>query len=443
MDILEVFSFENELKGVILASEGQRLFEGNEELKPVNLGSHVVAPWGTENNLPTELRLKIEKSEIISTNLRFNRDVAYGLGPMLVKIIRDSNGKVADYVPLEDGKEYEFFDRNDISMFVLEQLTDLVYFHNSFAEIMPAESGNSIYNIKHLEAEFSRWSVANNKGLIENHLYADQWSKPNADKIQRSQVIDEFNALQDAKSRIALNRKRMVYPVYMPSPGRPYYSRPEWYSVFESGWYDHSVSIPALKKAILKNNLGVKFIVYISPKYWEEVLRMKKIDPTDHKAVKEAKDAEKKSFQDFLSGVDNANKAIMTVKEMVPMGNTAIEHKWIEIVPVKNDMTGGEYIPDIESVANIISYAMGVHPSLIGAVPGKTGGSMSGTDKRELFMIKQALMKPLVDRVLRPLRLVHQLNGWDKDITIVVPEFLFTTLDQNKSGKQQSTTKTM
>jgi len=212
----------------------------------------------------------------------------------------------------------------------------------------------------------------------------------------------------------------MVYPVYMPSPGRPYYSRPEWYSVFESGWYDHSVSIPALKKAILKNNLGVKFIVYISPKYWEEVLRMKNIDPTDAKAVKEAKEAEKKSFQEFLSGVDNANKAIMTVKEFVPMGNTAIEHKWIEIVPVKNDMTGGEYIPDIESVANIISYAMGVHPSLIGAVPGKTGGSMSGTDKRELFMIKQALMKPLVDRVLRPLRLVHQLNGWSKDITIVV-----------------------
>lgn len=183
--------------------------------------------------------------------------------------------------------------------------------------------------------------------------------------------------------------------------------------------------------------------MYISPKYWDEVLRMKKIDSSDAKAVKEAKEIEKKNFQDFLSGVDNANKAIMTVKEMLPVGNTAIEHKWIEILPVKNDMAGGEYIPDIESVANIISYAMGVHPSLIGATPGKNGSSMSGTDKRELFMIKQALMKPLVDRVLRPLRLVHQLNGWDKDITIVVPEFIFTTLDQNKSGKQQSTTKTI
>lgn len=443
MEIIEVFSLEDKLSGIILSSGGQQLFENSEELKPLSVGNFRVAPWGVDNNLPTSLRLKIEKSEIISTNLRFNRDVAYGLGPMLVKILRDSNGKVADYIPIEDGKEFEFFDRNDISMFVLEQLTDLVYFHNSFAEIIPEEKGTSIYSIKHLEAEFSRWSVANTKGIIENHMYADQWVRPNADSIQRSQVIDEFNALMDAKTRIAVNRNRMVYPVYMPSPGRPYYSRPEWYSVFESGWYDHSVSIPALKKAILKNNLGVKFIVYISPKYWEEVLRMKKIDPTDEKAVKVAKEEEKKNFQNFLSGVDNANKAIMTVKEMVPAGNSAIEHKWIEIIPVKNDMTGGEYIPDIESVANIISYAMGVHPSLIGATPGKTGGSMSGTDKRELFMIKQALLKPLVDRVLRPLRLVHQLNGWSKDITIVVPEFLFTTLDQNKSGKQQSTTKTI
>ena len=89
-----------------------------------------------------------------------------------------------------------------------------------------------------------------------------------------------------------------------------------------------------------------------------------------------------------------------------------------------------------ENAANIISYAMGIHPSLIGAVPGKNSGSQSGTDKRELFIMKQALMKPMKDRCLRPLRLMMRVNGYDKDLDVVLPEFLFTTLDQAKSGKE-------
>lgn len=32
----------------------------------------------------------------MSTNLRFNRDVCYGLGPKLVDLIRDARGKVVD-----------------------------------------------------------------------------------------------------------------------------------------------------------------------------------------------------------------------------------------------------------------------------------------------------------------------------------------------------------
>ena len=82
---------------------------------------------------------------------------------------------------------------------------------------------------------------------------------------------------------------------------------------------------------------------------------------------------------------------------------------------------------------------MGVHPSLIGAVPGKNSNSLSGSNIREIFLMKQALSFPMIDRALRPFNLVRKINGWDKDVRIVVPEYIFTTLDQNKSGKQEST----
>jgi hypothetical protein len=101
-------------------------------------------------------------------------------------------------------------------------------------------------------------------------------------------------------------------------------------------------------------------------------------------------------------------------------------------------LKGGEYITDIETAANIMCYAMGVHPNLIGATPGKSSGSLSGTDKRELFLMKQALMKPIVDRSLRIVKIIKTVNNWNKDITVVVPEYIFTTLDKAKSGKQES-----
>ena len=125
---------------------------------------------------------------------------------------------------------------------------------------------------------------------------------------------------------------------------------------------------------------------------------------------------------------------------MFPSANGgANEQKWIEIVPVQNDMKGGEYIDDTESTANIICYAMGVHRALIGATPGKNTNSLGGSNARELYLMKQALMKPVVDRCLRSLQIIKEYNKWDKDIFITIPEYIFTTLDQNKSGKEVST----
>jgi len=48
-------------------------------------------------------------------------------------------------------------------------------------------------------------------------------------------------------------------------------------------------------------------------------------------------------------------------------------------------------------------------------------------------------MKPVVDRCMRVLKVIKQYNEWEKDIMITIPEYIFTTLDQNKAGKEEST----
>jgi hypothetical protein len=126
---------------------------------------------------------------------------------------------------------------------------------------------------------------------------------------------------------------------------------------------------------------------------------------------------------------------------MYQSGTGTAEEKFIEIIPIKNDLSGGELLQDSEEASNIISYSMGVHTALIGATPGKNKGSLGGTDKRELFMIKQALMKPMIHRILRPFSLIKRFNGWDNDFVIQIPEYTFTTLDESKSGKVETVDK--
>ena len=439
MEVIEGIQFFPEIESILMMDSSSD-FRLDYDMDPITVGSYKIAPWGCDNLLPNHLLANISKNDIVSTNLRFNRDLCFGLGPKLIKVLaRNKKGEISEYEEVTEGKEFDFFERNDIPLFVLQQLTDMIYFYNSFVELIPDKTAKEIKTIRHKEAVFSRWSMMDSKGSINTHYYCGKWDEnPTAKDIIKTQVLDEFNTLEDLSIRAA-TKHRLIYPAYMPSPGKPYYSRPEWYSIFDSGWYDHSCMVPQLKKAILKNQLGVKYIIYVSPKYFEDICKNEGIDMNDKAAKKARIDKEKKAFSDFLSGEKNANKTIMTLKEMTPTANGATENKWIEIIPIKNDLKGGEYIDDTESTANIICYAMGVHSALIGATPGKSSATISGTNARELYMMKQALMKPIVDRVMRVLKVIKQYNQWNKDIYITIPEYIFTTLDQNKSGKQEST----
>lgn len=420
----------------IILTEGSSGMLEEKDLEPVIIGKYRIAPWGADNLLPQDVLEKIGKSEIMGANIGYSVNVCYGLGPKLVRKVRDDAGRVVDLVEVEDGDAWEFLQRNDAGLFLHELLTEVNTFHNGFVEMIPDAGGKEILQFRSLEATFSRYGVME-RGRFPWHYYSTKWDRNAGPKdIVRTQLVDEFDAENWIRTRMALKPDRMVYPVYMPSPGRIYYSRPPWYSLFESGWYDMSVSIPELKKAILKNKLGVKFIIYVSKSYFEAIFEQEGISPDDKEKCRKRIDQEVKAFNDFLSGEDNAAKAMTVFKEHFATGNGYKEEKMIEIEPIKNDFDGGEYLTDTENAANIISYAMNIHPSLIGAVPGKNGGSMSGTDKRELFIMKQALMKPMKDRCLRPLRLMMRVNGYERDLDVIVPEFLFTTLDQSKSGKE-------
>lgn len=401
-----------------------------------------LAPWGNDNDLPQKVMDKIEKAEIVGTNANFNWRVMYGLGPRLVKVIRDpETNRAKEFYEMTDGEPYEWYMRNNVPLLLQEIMTDLSYFGNAFPMLIAGDKKSQggrmgVKGIIHREAMFSRWGV-DKKDLINRHLYSSKWDDcPTEKDIQGSYVVDEYNAVKDIRKRLTLGRDtRLCFPIYIPSPGRPYYSYPNWWSIFRSGWYDNLVSIPGLKKAILKYNLGVKHIIYIADDYFKEKEELMGISKDDHDGRKKLYDEIVQQISDVLAGEENAGKAIISKKKLLQNGNGMALEKLIEVETVKNDISGGEYLTDYETGANIISYAMDVHPSLIGATPGKNSNSLSGSNIREIFIMKQSLSKPFAYLALQWWPVVRQINGWDKDIEIVIQDSLFTTLDNAKSGE--------
>ena len=78
---------------------------------------------------------------------------------------------------------------------------------------------------------------------------------------------------------------------------------------------------------------------------------------------------------------------------------------------------------------------MRVHSNLVGSVPGKAQSNNSGSDKRELYTIAQALQKPYHDLLFTVHRIIIRINGW-QGVRPEVPFIQLTTLDEHQDIKQ-------
>lgn len=430
----------------------------NPDAKPIGspLGEKFpdIVPWGSDNDLPQQIITKVSKSPDMSTNMLFNIASGYGEGVVPVRRVFE-NGKTT-IVPVNDNQEInDFFENNDISGYLLEQLTDLNYFYMSFPEIILNRESSEKRRVVELcskDAAFSRWGVMkmdnqveypdNAPGTIEYHYYSAVWADrtPKVEELVATRVLSFKNPVLDLKRRIGRepwpdlkindeNVFRYIIPVEFPTPGRFYYQKPYWYSLIESGWYDFATMIPEFKKALLTNQMTIKYMVYISDQYFTSLFAEEGINDDVKKRARIKQEYD--NIQNFLAGAKNTGKATISKIKYSPDGK---EHPMIKIIPIENHFKGGEYIEDSEEVSNILAYGMGVHASLIGS-HGKAK-TISGTETRELFIIKQALLKPIRDRLLRPFYVIKAINKWPADIYFAIPNLELTTLDKGTGAQK-------
>lgn len=398
-------------------------------------------PRGRNNNMMYDIMRKVGHNVTVGSNVEFKNKVIIGDGVMVYRKYRDVNTRKIikeEVLPEEYPEIFEFIENNNYPQVRLEVANDLAIFYDAYVEyLFDQNEPPKIVQIKPKEATCSRISKIDEKtGKSEWHGYSAEWHKGSPEDVIATPLLDRQCPLRDLKIRMGklpnkdgknevVKERNFVHNIRINTPGRFYYSRPYWWSVFASGWYDFSSAIPVYKKALIKNQMTLRYVVYIKENFWDKLYKTRSI--TEDKEKAECRDAFLQEMNDFLAGEENAGKGF--VSEFRYDKIKGFEDKDIIINSLTNQQIGGEYIEDSEEVSNTICYAMGVHPSIIGASPGK-GKSINGTEARELFTIEQALMKMYQDATLEPLYFAKAMNGWPKDIYFSVTNCQLTTLDQ-------------
>ena len=397
--------------------------------------NELYAPFGFDNQLPYKIRELIGSDEVTAQNKLFNVLTCYGAGLQLQDEATKQETQHAD--------ARRFVRRNALSSFYLEQITDMKYYFFAVCIVILSKDGSTINRLVHKDACFCRLQKADRYGRIRNVYYANwQYGSPLKGEVERIPLLREHDPIgdlmvkmgkepgEDGRCFVRTAQRKFAILLRFPTVGCQYYPTPYYAAMFRGGSYDEKRLISASKIAKIRNHASVKYQVEVNRDYWQKLISEERI--TDPLRQRQRIKKEKENIRDFVAGVHNSGKAWITGFYVDPMGH---EVRDIRVVNIEGAKEGGDYADDINVAANTLCYADNTHPNLVGAVPGKSQQNNSGSDKRELFTMKQAMETAFHDLLLRPLELVCEFNGWT-GIVPTVPMIMLTTLDEHRDAEK-------
>ena len=415
-------------KGTALfVTDSSKVFKDDTDISPITLtdGTQYI-PWGGDNLMPYHILEMIEKDETLSTCQMFNAEVCYGSGLSYNTSACSSQVKAE----VED-----FLLANALPSYFLGVCQDFKHFGWCVSVIILDNEGKRIVSLHRKEVCYCRFSPADEKGRIEYVLYAN-WNKSigSIKEAEKIPLLSFDSPWLDLKQRMEKRSATRKYAIVsrVPTPDSTYYPIPYYAALFRGKCYNIKQLIGMAKEAKLKNSAPLKYHIEVSQRYWEGIFKRERI--TDPKKQQERVVKEKQQIIDFLTGAENSGKALFSTFYISPNGE---EQHDVRISRIDDEKEGGDWSTDIQEAVNMFCFTMRVHSNLVGSVPGKSQSNNSGSDKRELYTIAQALQKPYHDLLFTVHRIIMKFNGW-KNAYPECPFIQLTTLDENRDAKQVS-----
>lgn len=403
------------------------VFKEDGEITPTILSdTHAYMPWGATNQMPFDIIDLIESDETLATCQMFNAEVCYGSG--LVYDTAQASAPVADAVE-------DFTLDNDLPSYFLGVCQDLKHFAFAVSVIILNSEATKIVRIIRKEACYCRFAPADTNGRIPR-LYFANWRKfATIDDCEIIEMLDAASPFADLRDRLQRGDtcRKFAIVCRVPTPDSTYYPIPYYGALFRGKWYNIKRLIGLAKEAKLRNSAPLKYHIEVSQKYWDSIFKSEGI--TDRAKQQARIIEEKQRILDFLTGAENSGKVWFSTFYVNPNGD---EQHDVVINKIDSDKEGGDWESDIQEAVNMICFTLRVHSNLVGSVPGKAQTNNSGSDKRELYTIAQALQKPYHDLLFAVHRIIIRFNGW-KGVKPLIPFIQLTTLDENRDAKTVTT----
>ena len=407
------------------------------DMQPVTIAEgYQYMKWGKDNEMPYEILKLIDSDETLSTCQLFNAEVCYGSG-----LVYDTAGAKRK-VQLE---VQDYLMDNDLASYFLGVCQDFKYFAFAVSVIILNGDGSRIVRILRKEACYCRFAPAEKDGTIPYILYAN-WRKAitSKDQVEKIELLDQHSPWTDLQERMQSNKgkkpktstRKFAIVSRVPTPDSTYYPIPYYGSLFKGNWYRIKQLIGMAKEAKLKNSAPIKYHIEIANRFWDGIFKAEGI--TDRKKQMDRVVEEKEKIINFLTGMENSGKVLFSTFYVNPNGE---EQHDVVINKVETDKEGGDWSTDIIEAVNMMCFTMRVHSNLVGSVPGKSQTNNSGSDKRELYTIAQALQKPYHDLLFTVHYIIIRYNDWE-GVKPDCPFIMLSTLDENRDAKLVTPNKT-
>ncbi|OFY87843.1 MAG: hypothetical protein A3F72_02940 [Bacteroidetes bacterium RIFCSPLOWO2_12_FULL_35_15] len=393
--------------------------------------------WGEDNDFPQLVIADVRKNTELGMLLEKQAGLLYAGGLIWGTPDPEDDSKL---VPVDKANNVEikaWLKHSNINRYLQESATDVYWFYNVFPEIVLNIGGTEILQICSQAAEECRWGVQNSKsGMIDNCYINAQWpdGKANDPFTKKLPVLDAYyNPAQQLKEN--LKGTNYIYPLNYAQPGNKFYQLASWNSLRESGWLAVAEAIPKFKKALLANQMTIKYHIRISNMYWE-----KKFDGWAKMPDKDKTNIKKKeieSMQDTLMGAEKAGRSLISVvHHEFNGGNGGKEFNLIQIEAIDDKIKDGKYLEDGKDASLRTMSAIGLHPALVGTMPNNGMGG-AGSNIREAYNLHVMTNKSRQDLILEPLNnLIIEFNGWDPEIEFRFRNQFMTTLDKGSETKK-------
>lgn len=392
--------------------------------------------WGGDNQLPYNIIRYIEEDETLATCQLFNAEVCYGAG---LQYCTDKAERA-----VQTDVEAFLLD-NPLPEYFLGVCQDLKHFNFAVSVVILNDAGDRIVELHRKPACYCRFAPADKNGRLTKIIFGQFRDSQPGTSYEEIELLDPRSPWRDLQRRMgrresragASDAKTRKFAILTRFPGvdSPYYPIPHYAALFKGPWYNIKRLIGEAKKSKLENAAPIKYVVEVSSRYWENLFRERRV--TKEEDRQRLMNERKREIMEFMTNHENSGAVLFSGKSLNVDGKGESADITVTCVDSKNK-EGGDWESDIAEAVNMMCFTMRVHSNLVGSVPGKAQTNNSGSDKRELYTIAQALQKPYHDLLFHVHDLIIRFNGWD-GVHPICPFIQLTTLDEHCDAKTVTT----